>query len=116
MRIPPRSPSASTVAPQAYLDATNAVLTGLVDGAASIPADSPVAERVNRYVAAAKQSAVGACPASCMDLGSFYVVFEAAGPCLCSGAEQYPMLLDAATNTWKVGGRGGLVQGAGALS
>jgi len=37
-----------------------------------------------------------------VNLGSFYAVFEAAAPCVCGSAEQYPLLLAAITDAWKV--------------
>ena len=44
------------------------------------------------------------CPVSCFDLGSFFGVFEAASPCLCSSPAQHAAHLDAAEATWQVGG------------
>jgi hypothetical protein len=53
------------------------------------------------------QAPLDACPSTCLDLGSFRVVFESAASCLCDSAEQYPTLLTAASDTWKVGRRAG---------
>jgi hypothetical protein len=50
------------------------------------------------------QGPINACPATCLNLGSFRVVFESAASCLCGSSEQYPALLAGATDTWKVRG------------
>lgn len=49
-----------------------------------------------------RQAAIDVCPSSCVNLGSFHVVFEAPQPCICGGEEAVPMLLATATDTWKV--------------
>lgn len=48
------------------------------------------------------QGTAEVCPETCMNLGSFRVVFESAASCLCNTADQYPVLLSTITDIWKV--------------
>lgn len=102
-RARPR-PSNSSVTPQAFHDAARALLDAVRGGAAAdLPTGSLLSARANTFAAAAKEASIEACPASCVNLGSFHAVFEAPRPCLC--VEGAPALLAAATGTWKVRAR-----------
>ncbi|GBF88687.1 hypothetical protein Rsub_01586 [Raphidocelis subcapitata] len=100
------TPVVAGSAPAAAFSAASKMLSGLAapQATAGLPQGAPATQLIAAYAAAAgKQgaAAVGACPASCLDLGSFRTVFEAPQSCLCAAAEQHPMLLATATGTWQ---------------
>lgn len=69
--------------PQAFHDATQAVLTSLREGAAALPADSGLAARVNSYAAAAKQVGLGRGVALHFGLSAIASPRAAASICVC---------------------------------
>ena len=103
---PNNRPSASgALAGLALRDAAaNALATLQTAPPSALPGGSALARDAATFAAAAKQAgapAVNACPASCLDLGSFYTVFEAPSPCACAGAAGAAAMLGAAAGAWR---------------